>query len=255
MLFARDDLHVDHDAGMVIHGRMLPVAGPQRGPGRRRHGRVRIGPAEPPAFAAAAGHPLGVIGLIHRVEVAGDQFIHADIGADQTGVDVDGFSRDQSRRLALLHDTGEYPAEHALASTLPDAGQGGMIRQGLVQRVADEPADRQIDLRLAYQPSILNDPGKEASQHQAHSNLGIDTGASIVRATEAPHLGAKPPRIRNPVNPHQHMLVGIRSRNEPVMNNSSCPRSFRPGIAASHSPISSVNQIHMAFSTAPGTVF
>ena len=38
---------------------------------------------------------------------------------------------------------------------LPDAGQRGMIRQGCMQGVADEPADREIDLGLPHQVPIM----------------------------------------------------------------------------------------------------
>ena len=97
--------------------------------------------------------------------MARNQCVHADIRPDQAGVNVDGFSRNQARRLALSHDMYEDLAENICAPTLPDARQRGVIRQGLVQGVTDEPADREIDLRFTLQPPVLNDPkrGKPAS--------------------------------------------------------------------------------------------
>ena len=55
-----------------------------------------------------------------------------------------------------------------------------MVRQRLVQSVADEPADRQIDLRLSHQPPIMDDAEQEARQHQTYGDFGIDTGPAIV---------------------------------------------------------------------------
>jgi len=49
-----------------------------------------------------------------------------------------------------------------------------------VQGVADELADRQIDLRLSHQPPIMDDAEQEARQHQTYGDFGIDTGPAIV---------------------------------------------------------------------------
>jgi hypothetical protein len=61
----------------------------------------------------------------NRVEMAGDQRIHADIGPDQAGVDVNGLRRNQSGELALPHDTREDPAKDFFAPALTDARQKG----------------------------------------------------------------------------------------------------------------------------------
>lgn len=122
----------------TVHGRVLLAGRAQRRPGRRRHGRVRVGAAKLPELPAGARIPLGVVGRLDRIEMARDQRVHADIRPDQTGVDVDGLGRNRSRRLALPYDTREDPAKDVLAPTLPDARQGGVIRQRLVQRVPDE---------------------------------------------------------------------------------------------------------------------
>ena len=140
--------------------------------------------------------------------MARNQRVHADIRPDQTGVDVDGLGRNQSRRLAMPYDTREVPAKDVLAPTLPDARQGGMIRQCLVQGGTDEPADRQIDLRLAHQAPVMDNPKQKARQHQAYHDFGIDAGAAIVGTVKIDHLGAKPPKVENLIDLHQHMVIG-----------------------------------------------
>jgi len=99
--------------------------------------------------AARACVPLGAVGIFDRVERAQDQRLHADIRPHQTGVDANGLRRNQCGQLELPHDTREDPAKDIFAPTLPDAGQRGMIRQRLMQGVADEPADRELHLLRA----------------------------------------------------------------------------------------------------------
>ncbi|MBL4557889.1 MAG: hypothetical protein JKP98_14730, partial [Rhodobacteraceae bacterium] len=85
---------------------------------------------------ARARIPLGVIGLLHRIEMARDPCIHTDIRPDQTGIDADRLGRNKPGQPALLHNTDKDPAKDVFAPALADARQRGMIRQGLVQRVA-----------------------------------------------------------------------------------------------------------------------
>lgn len=65
--------------------------------------------------------------------------VHADIRPDQTGVDVDGLGGNRSRGLTLPRDTREDAPEHVFTPTLTYARQRRVIRQRLVQGVADEP--------------------------------------------------------------------------------------------------------------------
>ena len=57
-----------------------------------------------------------------------------------------------------------------------------MVRQRLVQAVADEPADRQVDPGFAHQVTIMNDPEQQPGEHQAHRDLGVDPGTAVVGA-------------------------------------------------------------------------
>ena len=99
---------------------------------------------------------------LDRVQMARNQGVHADIRPDQPSpwslgpmafqwlhIDVNGLRRNHPGLLALPHEAREDLAEGLFAPALPDAGQRGVIRQGLVQGVTDEPADRGIDLLRA----------------------------------------------------------------------------------------------------------
>jgi hypothetical protein len=117
-----------------------------------------------------------------------DQRIHADIRPDQTGVDVNGLRQNQSLRLTLLHDAREYSTKGLCTPALADARQRRVIRQCLVQGIADEPADREIDLRLPHQSPVMNDAEEKTCKHQAHGDFGINAGAARVSAIEARHF-------------------------------------------------------------------
>lgn len=215
VLFASHDFHVNHDSRKVVHCRVLFVGRAQRGLGRRRHGRVRVRAAEFLEPAARARVPLGVVGILDRIEMAQDQRIHADMRPDQTGVDVNGLGRNQSGQPALLHDTDKDPAKDIFAPALPDAGQRGMIRQSFVQGVAREPTDREIDLRLTHQSPVMDDAQQEPRQHQAHGDLGIDARPAIVGAAKPGNLAWQPAQIKNAINPHQNMVVGEKVSQRP----------------------------------------
>ena len=72
---------------------------------------------------AGARIPLGIIDVLDRIEMARNQRVHADIGPDKAGVDMDGLGRNQSCSLALLHDTREDAPEQVFAPALTYARQ------------------------------------------------------------------------------------------------------------------------------------
>ncbi|WEF23883.1 hypothetical protein [Paracoccus sp. S3-43] len=172
-------------------------------------------------LAACARLSLGVVGILERIETARDRRIHAGIGPDQAGVDMHRLGRHQSSRLTLLHDAGEDGAEHRLAPTLPDARQGGMVRQRLVKPVSDKPANREIDLRLSHQPPVMHDAVQETRKHQPDGHVRIDPKAAIVRAIQFGHLGAQPPKVENRSDPDENMIFGQKSAERPTTNSSS----------------------------------
>jgi hypothetical protein len=64
---------------------------------------------------------------------------------------------------AGLHRPLEDATEPLGTPALPYPCQRGMIGQPLLQAVPGEPADRQIDLRLAQEPPVVDDADKPAS--------------------------------------------------------------------------------------------
>lgn len=73
----------------------------------------------------------------------GRERIHCGIGLDFGGIDVQLLAPDQACLLALLHNRFKEAAEDCNPIARADAGQTGVIRQGLVEIVPDIPAHTQ----------------------------------------------------------------------------------------------------------------
>ena len=95
------------------------------------------------------------------------QALPAHVGADQRGIDVDDLALGDLRLDAGLDGPLEDLAEALGAPALADAGQRRVVGQGLVQAVAGEPADGEVDLRLAQQPPVMDDAEQEARRASA----------------------------------------------------------------------------------------
>jgi hypothetical protein len=78
----------------------------------------------------------------------------------------------------------------------------------LVQTVAREPANGQVDLCLAHQPPVMDDAEQEPGQHQPHRDLGVDAGPAIVGAVKIGDLVAQPAQVQHPIYPGQDVVVG-----------------------------------------------
>lgn len=113
----------------------------------------------------------------------------------------------QTHRLTLLDNTGEKAAEHIFAPPLSDTGQRGMIWQGFMKRIADKPADRQIDLSVAHEPPVLDDAKHKPGKHQPHGNFRIHAGSSVVCTVKLRNLARQPAQVKDSINPYQHMLI------------------------------------------------
>ncbi len=83
-----------------------------------------------------------------------------------------------------------------------------MIGQSFVQRVSYEPADREIDLGLSHQPTVMYDPEQKSGEHQPNRDLGIDPRPSVRLAVEFSHLRPQPRQIENAIHPGENMIVG-----------------------------------------------
>ena len=112
------------------------------------------------------------------------------------------------RRHAGLHCALEDAPEALGAPALADAGQRRMVGQRLVQPVAHEPADREVDLRLPHQPPVMHDPEQEARQHQPDRDLRIDPRPAVRLAIEVGDLRSKPRQVEHAIHPGEDMVVG-----------------------------------------------
>ena len=74
------------------------------------------------------------------------------------------------------------------APALADSGQRRVIGQPVVQTEAGEPADGEVHLRLAHQATVMNDPQKEAGEHETHRRLGLDGRATDPGRVHLRHL-------------------------------------------------------------------
>jgi hypothetical protein len=112
------------------------------------------------------------------------------------------------RRNASPHRPLEDRAEALSAPALADAGQRRMVGQRLVQPVADEPADREIDLRLAQHPPVMHDPEQEPREHQPDRDLRIDARPPVRLAIKVGDLRPKPGEVEHAIDSGEDMIVG-----------------------------------------------
>jgi hypothetical protein len=112
------------------------------------------------------------------------------------------------RGHAGLHRPLEDAPEALGAPALADARQRRMIGQGIVQPVADEPADREVDLRLPQQPSVMHDPEQEPGEHQPDRDLGIDPRPPVALAVQLGHLRAEPRQVEHAIHSGEDMIIG-----------------------------------------------
>ena len=142
-----------------------------------------------------------------HLDVANGQALPADVGPDQRGVDVDDLALGDPRVDAGPHGALEDAAEALGAPALADPGQPRMIGQRLVQAIAAEPADREVDLRLPHEPPVVNDPEQEARRASAVPPPRGRCWAGRPRRRR----GRRPPRaasqIEHAVHPDQHVVV------------------------------------------------
>ncbi len=96
-----------------------------------------------------------------------------------------------------------------------------MIRQFLVKRIARKPANGDINMGFPHQPAIVHNPTQQASKHQPDRGFRINPGPTIVATIAISDLTAQPRQVENAIDAHQHMIVRMSCRSDPVMNSSS----------------------------------
>jgi len=80
--------------------------------------------------------------------------------------------------------------------------------QRLVQAIADEPPDPEVDLRLPHQATIVHDPEQEACEHQPDGDLRIDPRSPVVLAVEIRNLRPEPSEIEDAIHLGKNVVVG-----------------------------------------------
>jgi hypothetical protein len=158
---------------------------------------------------------------------------------------------------AGLHGPLEDATEPLGAPALPYPRQRGMIGQPLLQAVPGEPADRQVDLRLAQQPPVVDDAEQEACQHQPERRLRRYPRPPDARRVERANLGRKPGEVQHPVDPCKDMIfrneITQRAADEELkLSPLLLPQHLNPRL--DHCP-SQENQEPASFSTAPSCIF
>jgi hypothetical protein len=112
--------------------------------------------------------------------------IEVGVGLDLGGIDVELFPPDQARLLAEVDDFLEEALEDVNPQALPNPGQPRVIRQILIQSIAEVPAVGQVEAghrdELTLRPNAL----EEHHELQLEEHDRIDAGS-------AP-LGIEPPR-------------------------------------------------------------
>src|SRR3954470_16786921 len=77
-----------------------------------------------------------------------------------------------------------------------------------VQAVAHEPADREVDLRLAHQTPVMDQAEQEADQHQPNARLGVNAWPAVVGTVEISHLIPQPRQIEHAIHTGEDVIVG-----------------------------------------------
>ena len=201
------------NSGVVLVGRLAAVGlvGGQRGVriggAHRRLGLLRCDGLG--GGITASGRLVSPTDSLGGVRMAPGDGVPADVGADQGALDVDDLALGDPGGDAGLHRAGGDAPEPLRAPALADARQAGVVRQGLVQSVAREPADGDVDPGFPQQPPVVDDAEQEAGEHEANRRLRIDAGPpGAVRGVAPGKLGTKPAEVEHAVNPHQDVVVG-----------------------------------------------
>ena len=210
---SRRNRYVEHHPSLVVHRRMLLVTR-LRPPAmrRRRQARVRVRAAHLRRIAAPAPSLLPDILLTgvlrhYLIHVTLHQALPTHVRPNQRGIHVNHFGLRHLRIQARTHRATEYLLETLLPPTLPDTRQTRMIRQTLVQPIPDEPADREVHLRLAHQPTVVYEAQQQARQHQPHPHFRVDSRATVVRAIAIRYFLMQPTQVQYAVHTHQDVIL------------------------------------------------
>src|SRR3954464_5443337 len=159
-----------------------------------------------PCFSASWSG--GLVRAIDLVDVTLHKALPADVGADQGGVDVNDLADGDLGGHTGLHGALEDAPEALGAPALPDAGQRGVVRPCLMQAVAHEPTDGEVDLRLAHQTPVVDQAEQEPGQHQPNRRLRVNPRPAVVGTVEISHLIPQPREIEHAIHTGEDVIVG-----------------------------------------------
>jgi hypothetical protein len=93
------------------------------------------------------------------------------------------------------------------APALSDAGQRRVVWQWFMQRIANEPTNRQVHLCFAHQATVVDNAKQKTGEHQPHRYFGIDPRAAIVGTIEFRDLRPQPTQIEDPIDAYQDVVI------------------------------------------------
>lgn len=106
------------------------------------------------------------------------QGVQRGVGLNLGGVEVELLAPDQARLLTKLDYMLEEPAEDRQAEALTDAGQAGVVRERLIEVVAEVPAMRQVEAGQLNELALGADALEEHDEVEPEEDDGIDGGTA-----------------------------------------------------------------------------
>src|SRR5918995_556019 len=126
--------------------------------------------------------------LLHRE--AGRDRLQGGIRLYLGGVEVELFAPHKAGFYALLHDLLEEAAEGSKPVTIPDPGEARVVGQGLVEIVAQIPADAKAVGHNGHQLPFASQSFKEKNKLELEKYYRIDAGATcggVALFNQIPH--------------------------------------------------------------------
>jgi hypothetical protein len=133
------------------------------------------------------GGQVGMKGFPRFHGKASRERIHGGIGQHVGRVEVKLATPDEPRLLALRDDRLEEAAKDRQPVAGTDAGQAGMVGQGLIQVVPQIPADTQPVSGQSHEVAFGSDPVEKQHQLELEEDDWINRGAASVGGVAVLH--------------------------------------------------------------------
>ena len=170
------------------------------------------------AGVAALGEQ-GLDVVAHHAPQARDDQVHGGVGAHPRGVEEELPPPHQPGRAAQLHHAVEEAAEHLDPQAGPDLGQGGVVGQGLVERVAQVPAVGQVEGGHRHELALRAQPLEEEDQLELEEDHRVEAGSparGVAVAHEVAHEREVEHRLQVAVEVVRRHQVVQRGQHRPV---------------------------------------